>query len=88
MNLPEGTRTYEIIDDVKNYRSELGILYINEFNRKVLEKLFKENGLVPSIPCSRPAPYILSMSPDLPWFIESVSIQELELYPFLVLNRG
>ena len=40
------TRTYEIIDDVKNYRSELGILYINEFNRKVLEKLFKENGLV------------------------------------------
>ena len=31
------TRTYEIIDDVKNYRSELGILYVNEFNRKVLE---------------------------------------------------
>ena len=40
------TRTYEIIDDVKNYRSELGILYINDFNRKVLEKLFKESGLV------------------------------------------
>ena len=28
------TRTYEIIDDVKNYRSELGILYINDFNRE------------------------------------------------------
>lgn len=36
------TRTYEVIEDVKNFKSELGILYINNFNRKVLTKLFKE----------------------------------------------
>ena len=34
------------LSTMKNYRSELGILYINDFNRKVLEKLFKESGLV------------------------------------------
>jgi DNA-binding transcriptional LysR family regulator len=39
------TRTYEIIEDVKTLRSELGILYMNPFNRKVLEKLLRENGL-------------------------------------------
>ena len=50
-NLPEyeftlrETRTYEIIEDVKNLKSEVGILYLNDFNFKVLNKLFKENNL-------------------------------------------
>ncbi len=39
------TKTYEVIEDVKNFRSEIGILYINDFNRKVLMKLFQESGL-------------------------------------------
>lgn len=38
-------RTFEIVDDVKNLRSELGILYMNDFNRKVIEKMLRENGL-------------------------------------------
>jgi DNA-binding transcriptional LysR family regulator len=40
------TRTYDIIEDVRTLRSELGILYLNDFNRKVLEKIFRESGLV------------------------------------------
>lgn len=39
------TKTYEVIEDVKNFKSEIGILYINDFNRKVLTKLFTEFGL-------------------------------------------
>lgn len=39
------TRTYDVIEDVKNFKSEIGILYINAFNRKVLEKLFHQFGL-------------------------------------------
>lgn len=39
------TKTHEVIEDVKNFRSEIGILYLNEFNRKVLTKLFAEYGL-------------------------------------------
>lgn len=39
------TMTYEVIEDVRNFRSEIGILYINDFNRKVLTKLFHESGL-------------------------------------------
>lgn len=36
------TKTYEVIEDVKNFKSEIGILYVNEFNYKVLNKLFTE----------------------------------------------
>lgn len=39
------TMTYEVIEDVRNFRSEIGILYINDFNHKVLTKLFHESGL-------------------------------------------
>ena len=36
------TRTYEIIEDVKNMRSEIGVLYLNSFNEKVVTKLLLE----------------------------------------------
>ena len=39
------TKTAEVIEDVKNFKSEIGILYINDFNRNVLMKLFSEYGL-------------------------------------------
>lgn len=35
------TRTNEIIEDVKSFRSEIGILYLSNFNRKVLTKIFQ-----------------------------------------------
>ena len=38
-------KTYDVIDDVKNFRSEIGILYVNDFNQKVLYKLFRDCGL-------------------------------------------
>lgn len=39
------TRTYDVIQDVKNFKSEIGILYLNDFNKKILTKLFDESGL-------------------------------------------
>lgn len=39
------TKTYDVIEDVKNFKSEIGILYLNDFNRKVLTKLFHEYDL-------------------------------------------
>ena len=39
------TRTTDVIADVKNGKSEIGILYINDFNEKVINKLLKENQL-------------------------------------------
>lgn len=39
-------RTWDIIEDVRTLRSEVGILYRNDFNRKVLGKLFRDAGVV------------------------------------------
>ena len=39
------TKTGEVIDNVDKYRSEIGVLYINDFNRDVLMKLFASKGL-------------------------------------------
>ena len=40
------TRTYEIIEDVADFRCELGILFLSAFNEKVLRNMFKEKELV------------------------------------------
>jgi len=40
------TRTWDILEDVRALRSELGILYRNDFNRKVIDKLLRDAGLV------------------------------------------
>ncbi len=39
------TKTWEIISDVRDFQSEMGILYLNDFNSKVMEKIFSENNL-------------------------------------------
>lgn len=40
------TRTWDIIEDVRTLRSEVGVLYRNDFNRKVIDKLLRDSGLV------------------------------------------
>jgi len=39
------TRTWDIIEDVRTLRSELGILFRNDFNRAVIDKLLRDSGL-------------------------------------------
>ena len=39
------TKTHQVIEDVRNFKSEIGILYVNEFNHNVLAKMFHEYGL-------------------------------------------
>ena len=37
------TKTYDVINDVKTFKSEIGILYLNDFNKNILTKLFKDS---------------------------------------------
>ena len=39
------TKTGEVIEDVVNGRSEIGILYLSDFNRKAIGKILRTNGL-------------------------------------------
>lgn len=81
------TKTYEVIEDVKNFRSEIGILYINEFNKKILNKLFTEYGLEfhPILDCHIYV-YMWKKHP-LAWRKE-IGLDELEAYPCLSFEQG
>lgn len=39
------TQTYEIIEDVAKMRSEIGILFLNDFNEKIITKILKSYDL-------------------------------------------
>lgn len=81
------TKTYEIIEDVKNLKSELGILYLNEFNKKVLNKLFKDNHLQFTT-LFQAMPHIF-ISVKNPLAKKSfVTLEDLEQYPCLSFEQG
>lgn len=81
------TKTYDIMEAVKTFKSEIGILYMNEFNQKVMEKLLHENSLefVELFPCDT-CVYLWIGHPLANQ--ESISMKELEEYPCLSFDQG
>lgn len=81
------TRTYEIIEDVKKLTSEVGILYLNEFNRKVILKMLKENNLeFQELFTAKPHVFIGRNNPLAEKKI--ITLEDLEDYPFLSFEQG
>lgn len=81
------TRTYDVISDVGQLRSEIGILYINDFNRRMLEKLFRDFDLEFNtlVKCS-PYVYISRLHPLAERGV--ITLEELEPYPCLTFEQG
>ncbi|MDR3136104.1 MAG: LysR family transcriptional regulator [Coriobacteriales bacterium] len=84
--LREG-RTFEIIEDVKNLRSEIGILFVSTFNRKVMEKTFRENGLA-FHPLFISKPHIFTGSGSPLAKKKAVTLDDLANYPRLSFEQG
>ncbi|MBD2871114.1 LysR family transcriptional regulator [Paenibacillus arenilitoris] len=81
------TKTYEIIEDVKSLRSEIGILYVNEFNGKVINKLLKSANLqFNSLFTAKPHIFISVKNPLAKQSI--VTIDDLQDYPYLSFDQG
>ncbi|WP_410771567.1 LysR family transcriptional regulator [Fontibacillus sp. BL9] len=81
------TKTYEIIEDVKSRRSEIGILYLNDFNAKVINKLLKDAGLqFNSLFVAKPHIFISIQNPLAKQAI--VTIDQLQEYPYLSFDQG
>jgi len=81
------TKTHEILEDVKNLRSEIGILYRNEFNSKVMNKLLKENNLeFNQLFEASPHVFISAKNPLAKQ--EKVILEDLEPYPCLSFEQG
>ena len=80
-------KTYEVIEDVRDFKSEIGILYLNNFNKNVLNKLFNEYGLefTPILTCGIYV-YIWKGHPLADNKV--ITIEELEEYPCLSFEQG
>ncbi len=81
------TKTRDVISDVSNMRSEIGILFLSDFNRAAVTKLLRSNNLEfhHIIKC-RAYVYIWSGHPLAK--NESISFDELKDYPCLSFEQG
>lgn len=80
-------QTHEIIEDVAHMKSELGILYLSEHNREVIERMLVANELVfEGLFCATPHVFACADHPLAGR--SSVTLEDLEDYPFLSYEQG
>lgn len=81
------TQTYEIIEDVARLRSEVGVLYLNDFNGPTLRRAFEDNGLAfHSLFTASPHVFVAAGSPLASR--KSVALDDLAPFPRLSYEQG
>lgn len=81
------TRTSEIIEDVSDFRSDIGILYLSSFNEQVLRKAFEDaNVAFHELFCARPHIFVGQHHPLATR--ASVEIDDLADYPRYTFEQG
>ena len=81
------TQTYEIIDDVAKMKSEIGILFLNDFNEMVIRKILKSHNLeFHLLFVAKPHVFISRKHPLADKKV--ITNEELEEYPYLSFEQG
>lgn len=81
------TRTWDIIEDVRTLRSEIGILYRNDFNRRVIDKLLRDCGLA-FHPLFFAEPHIFISRKNPLAVRDRVTFADLDGMPRLTFDQG
>ena len=81
------SRTLDILNDVRTFRSEMGIIYLSSFNETVLMRMLREAGLQFE-ELFRASPHIFIGRQHPLAGKESVTLQELAPYPYLSYDQG
>ena len=81
------SKTRDVIDDVTSGKSEVGILYLSDFNRKAIGKFLKSSQLEfhPLIKCE---PYVYLWKGHPLAEKKSIRLEELRNYPCLSFEQG
>ena len=81
------TQTGEIVDDVANGKSEIGLIYLSEHNEDIISKLIKNNNLIfEELYIAKPHIFICKNHPLVDK--EKITIEDLKPYPYLVYEQG
>lgn len=80
-------KTHEVIDDVKSFFSEIGVLYLDEANSMHLTKIIEESSLVfePLFECKTYA-YLWKGNPLAGK--EQIKMEDLQEFPCLMFDQG
>ena len=81
------TKTAEVISDVAGLRSEIGVLYLNNFNRKAILKLLQTNGLE-FTPLTRCSAYVYLWKGHPLAQKKQITFEDLADYPCLSFEQG
>lgn len=81
------TKTYDVIQDVGTMKSEIGILYMSDFNERFIKKLLKENELdfTPICECNA---YVYLWKKHPLAKKKEITLQDLFDYPCLTFDQG
>lgn len=81
------TQTGEIIEDVANGKSEIGVLYLSQHNEEVISKLIRNNHLIyKELFVAKPHVFICK---NHPLSVKNIiTLEELKPYPYLVYEQG
>ena len=81
------TKTVEVIENVKNFKSEIGVLYISDFNEQVLTKTLHSNGLefIDLFECDT---YVYLWKGHPLATRKCISMKDLDEYPCLAFDQG
>ena len=81
------TQTHEIIEDVYNSKSELGVLYLSSKNKEIINKLLKKDDLTfHPLFIAKPHVFISKNHPLANKDI--ITIDDLKPYPYLTYEQG
>lgn len=81
------TQTGEIIEDVSNGKSEIGVIYLSEHNEDVISKLIRNNNLVfEEMYIASPHVFICKEHPLADK--KKITVEDLIPYPYLVYEQG
>lgn len=81
------TTTYDVMENVRNFKSEIGVLYLNDFNEQVLMKIIREKGLeFEELFACDTYVYLWSGHPLAGQRV--ISMEELDEYPCLSFDQG
>lgn len=80
-------KTYDVINDVKDGRSELGVIYFSRFNSEVMKKVISSNGLSYEFLFEAKPHVLLSKNHPLA-NKERLTLDDLDAYPRLSYDQG
>lgn len=80
-------KTWEVIEDVHSMRSELGLIYLDDFNEAVIRRLLEDDELrFDELFAARPHVFLCNDHPLAA--LPSVTLEQLDAYPRVSFEQG